>query len=89
MDSGVGAGEKSGTRELRRSQPGRQSKEIYRMRGGSFITALLAGVMLVELAENDGADGGSLGGRIELPVEAKALTTDGTVKVLPEVRSSE
>jgi hypothetical protein len=59
------------------------------MRGGSFITALLAGVMLVELAENDGADGGSLGGRIELPVEAKALTADGTVKVLPEVRSSE
>jgi hypothetical protein len=59
------------------------------MRGGSFIAALLAGVMLVEFAENDGAHGGTFGGRVELPVEAKALTTDGTVNVLPEVRSSE
>ena len=88
MDPGIGTGKQSGAGELRRSQPGRQSKEIDRMRGGSFITTLLAGVMLVEFAENDRAHGGTFGGRVKLPVEAKALTTDGAVKVLPEVRSS-
>jgi hypothetical protein len=89
VDSGIGAGKQSGAGELRRSQPGRQSKEIDRMRAGGFIATLLAGVMLVEFAENDGAHGGTLGGRVELPIEAKALTTDATVNILPEVRSSE
>jgi hypothetical protein len=89
VDPGIGTGKQSGAGELRRSQPGRQTKEIDRMCGLGFIATLLAGVMLVEFAENDGAHGGTLGGRVELPVEAKALTTDATVKVLPEVRSSE
>jgi hypothetical protein len=89
VDSGIGTGQQSGTGELRRSQPGGQAKEIHGMRGGRVISTLLAGVVLAELANNDGAHGGTFGGGRELPVEARALTTDGAVKVLPEVRSSE
>jgi hypothetical protein len=44
------AGEPFRTRELRRSNPGRQTKEIKGVCGGGFVTTLLAGVVVSELA---------------------------------------
>ena len=45
--------------------------------------------MVAKIAENHGAHGGAFGGRSKLPVEAEALTADGTVDVLSEFGSSE
>ena len=45
--------------------------------------------MVAKFSKDDGAHGGTFGGRSELPVEAEALTADGTVDVLSEFGSSE
>jgi hypothetical protein len=87
LDSGGWTGKQRGARKLRRTQPRRQSKEIDWVRSGGFVVTLLPGVMFAELAKNDGTHRGALGGRIQLPVEAKALTTNITLDVLPKVRT--
>jgi hypothetical protein len=84
-----GPGEPFRTRELRRSYPSGQTKEIKGVCGGGFVTALLTGVMVSELAENDGAHGGAFGRGAELPIKAETLTANGTVYVLAELGSSE
>jgi hypothetical protein len=84
-----GAGEPFRTRELRRSYPSGQTKEIKGVCGGGFVTALLTGVMVSELAENNGAHGGAFGRGAELPIKAETLTANGTVYVLAELGSSE
>jgi hypothetical protein len=56
---------------------------------GCFLVALFGGVVVAKLAENDGAHGGAFGGGSKLPVEAEALTADGTVNILSEFGSSE
>jgi hypothetical protein len=89
MSNVCGTGEPFRTRELRRSNPGGQSKEIEGVCGGGFVTALLAGVVVSELAENDGAHGGALGRGAELPIKAETLTANATVNVLAELGSSE
>lgn len=82
-------GEPLGTGELGRPNPGRESKEIEGVGGGSFVSTLLPGVVVAEFAENDGAHGGAFGGGTELPVEAETLTANATVNVLAELGSSE
>jgi hypothetical protein len=89
MSNVCGTGEPFRTRELRRSNPGGQSKEVKGVCGGGFVTALLAGVVVSELAENDGAHGGAFGRGAELPIKAETLTANATVNVLAELGSSE
>ena len=55
----VRTGEPFRTGELRRPNPGGQSKEVEGVCGGGFVTTLLAGVVVAELAENDGTHGGA------------------------------
>jgi len=89
MSNVCGTGEPFRTRELRRSNPGGQSKEVKGVCGGGFVTTLLAGVVVSELAENDGAHGSAFGRGAELPIKAETLTTNATVNVLAELGSSE
>jgi hypothetical protein len=84
-----GTGEPLRTRELRRSDPGGQAKQVKRVGGGGFVTALFAGVVVSELAENDGAHGGAFGRGAELPIKAETLTANATVDVFAELGSSE
>ncbi len=85
MTNVCGAGEPFCTRELRRRYPGGQTKQIKGVCGGGFVTTLLAGVVVSELAENDGAHGGAFGRGAELPIKAETLTANGTVYVLAEL----
>jgi hypothetical protein len=83
------AGETRGAGELLRADGTGQSKEVGRVCSGGLVVALFEGVVVAELAENDGAHGGSLGGPTVFPVEAETLTADGALNVLSELRSPE
>jgi hypothetical protein len=85
MSNVCGTGEPFRTRELRRSNPGRQTKEIKGVCGGGSVTALLARVVVSELAENDRTHGGAFGRGAELPIKAEPLTANATVDVLAEL----
>jgi len=80
--------EKSFPGELRRTCPAWQSEEIHRMRGGGLVAALFPRMVISEFAQNDGSHGSAFGGRVLLPIETEALTTDATANVLPELRPS-
>jgi hypothetical protein len=56
---------------------------------GCFFAALFGRVVVAKLADDDGSHGGAFRGGSKLPVEAEALTADGTVNILSEFGSSE
>jgi hypothetical protein len=88
-DSSCGTCQHRGPGEFGRTRPSGQPKEIEGMGCGRCFAALLGRMMVAKLSEDDRAHGGAFGGRSELPVEAEALTADGTVNVLSEFGSSE
>jgi hypothetical protein len=59
------------------------------MSRGCLVTALFQRMVIPKFTQDDGAHGGTFGGRILLPIETKALTADITVHVLPELRPFE
>jgi hypothetical protein len=87
-DSSCGTCQHRGPGEFGRARPAREAEEIEGMGCGCFFAALLRGVMIAKLSQDDGAHGGTFGGRSQLPIEAEALTADGTVDVLSEFGSS-
>ena len=62
-DSSCGTCQHSGPGEFGRASPAGKAEEIKGMSCGCFFAALLRGVMVAKLSEDDGAHGGTFGGR--------------------------